>query len=400
MKYFRRRFMTTFNRFFMLTSALILTSSILSAQGTKKPKPKEIAPAVQIYFDLNKSALKKAEKAKLDKLVEDLKSKEEYRIWLTGHTDSLGNDAYNMELSASRVDEVYDYLIGLGVDSVVLKKNYFGSSKPREGNSDEEKRAKNRRVEITIYEKEKEVKPPPPPPVVKDTCGRDTSVFIGKGVQVKMNICEYTARCQSNPMGCITVSRLNTVDEILNGEVPLATSKGEGFIWGGIFDFKMKGDSCLKKPASFTFTVDPESYKRARLMAQKAKNSNLEPDKGTRLTVNRTKTEMKITMPISCPGKVYCAANAGRSKTAKFKDKTGKIASIYVVSENPVTIIPATKTGKFWFVNYKDVPDAKLVLKLNDDEETLISDISLSKVRKTKKPGELRKKYKIKQKHF
>lgn len=391
--------MTGKYRVFLAAASFLFVLGI-QAQGGKSPQPKEIAPAVQIYFDLNKSVLKKSEKAKLDKLIEDLKKKSEFRIWLTGHTDSLGNDAYNMELSAARVDEVYEYLRAAGLDSGVLKKNYFGRSKPREGNEDEEKRSKNRRVEITIYEKEKVVPPPPPKKVIKDTCGRDTTVFIGRGVAVKMNICEYTARCNSNPMGCMTVSRLSTVEEILSAGVPVATTKGEGFVWGGAFIFKMSGDSCLKKPAYFTYSLDPENYKRARLVAQVPKNGHMELDRATRVNINRTKTEMSVTAPYSCPGTIYIAGNAGRSKVAKFKDKTGTIGQLYVVSESPVTIIPATKKGKNWYVSYKEIPDAKIVIRPKGDDDALIYDIDLNKIRKTKKQGELRKKYKIKAKHI
>ncbi|MEY4003886.1 MAG: hypothetical protein RIT07_1928, partial [Bacteroidota bacterium] len=139
----------------------LLFSSTAWAQPTKpkpavprtavnKPKPpKEIAPAVQIYFDFNKSNIKKSEVAKLEKLLEDLKSKREYKMMLTGHTDSTGNDDYNMQLSQRRVDEVYDWLMEKDVYTSVVGRVYFGRSKPREKNEgDEEKKSKNRRVEI------------------------------------------------------------------------------------------------------------------------------------------------------------------------------------------------------------------------------------------------------------
>ncbi|MEY4111266.1 MAG: hypothetical protein RLZZ46_1622, partial [Bacteroidota bacterium] len=133
--------------------------------GNKPKPPKEIAPAVQIYFDFNKSALKKSEIEKLEKLLEDLKSKKEYKMMLTGHTDSTGNDDYNMQLSQRRVDEVYDWLMEKEIDTSVVGRVYFGRSKPREKNEgDEEKKAKNRRVEITIIEKPAPPPPPPPPP--------------------------------------------------------------------------------------------------------------------------------------------------------------------------------------------------------------------------------------------
>ncbi|MCC7297831.1 MAG: OmpA family protein [Bacteroidia bacterium] len=384
----------------MALITLLLAGTAVFAQTGKSKPPKEIAPAVQIYFDLNKSKLKKSEIAKLEKLLLDLKSKSEYRILLTGHTDSLGNDAYNLELSASRVDEVYDWLRTAGVDSVVLRKNYYGRSRPREGNADEEKRSKNRRVEITIYEKEKVVPPPAPPVVVKDTCGRDTMVFVGEGVSIKMNICEYTMRCKGNPRGCISVDRLTTLDEIFNNGTPLKTAKGEGFIWGGIINCKFAGDSCLSKPSSISFTVDAEMYKRAKLMALKAKGDNLEPDKATKITTTKSKDKITVTIPVKCSGTAFVASNAGRSKVAKFKDKTGTIANIYVVASDPTIIIPATKVGKFWIVNYKEVEGAKIIVKLNNDDETVISDIDVNSIRKTKKKGELRKKYKVKAKHL
>lgn len=391
--------MTQKSRLVLLFFAFI-ASTTLFGQGTGKKGPKEIAPAVQIYFDLNKSNLKKAEIAKLEKLIQDLKSKNEYRVLLTGHTDSLGNDAYNLELSGARVDEVYDWLIENGMDSAVLKKNYYGRSRPREGNEVEEKRAKNRRVEITIYEKEKVAPPPPPVVVVKDTCGRDTTIFIGQGIAMKMNICEYTARCQGNPMGCITIERMTSLDDIFNSGMPLGTSKGEGFMWSSIIKCGFKGDSCLQKPASISYTIDAETYKKARFTAQKAKNGSLEPDKNKKITVSKTKNKMTVTVPITCAGTTLVASNAGRSKVAKFKDKTGKIDQIYVVSADPVVIIPATKSGKFWYVNYKEVPDAKLIIVMKDEDVPPIMDLDTNTVRKTKKKGELRKKYKIKTKHL
>jgi hypothetical protein len=97
-------------------------------------------------------------------------------MMLTGHTDSTGNDDYNMQLSQRRVDEVYDWLMEKDVDTSVVGRVYFGRSKPREKNEgDEEKKSKNRRVEITIIEKPAPPPPPPPPPP-KDTCVKDTTV--------------------------------------------------------------------------------------------------------------------------------------------------------------------------------------------------------------------------------
>ncbi len=365
----------------------------------KPGKPKEIAPAVQIYFDLNKAAVKKAEKAKLDKLIEDLKSKKEFKVLLTGHTDSLGSNAYNEELSQSRVDNVYDYLLEMGLDSAIMEKHYYGASKPREGNDDEEKRAKNRRVEITIIEKPKPVEKPKPKPVVKDTCNHDTTVFIGSGMSITMNVCEFHKMCRGKGAECITVDRKTTLDEIFESGVALKTQKGEGFNWAGIFDIKFPSDSCLKNGASYTFTLDLETYKKAKLNAFVDKNGYLELDKATKIRIVKTKTEVKITVPVKCSGVKVIAGTAGKGKVAKIKDKTGKIETMYVVSDNPNTILPCTKKGKFWYVNYSSIQDPKLYVMLQNGE-TMITNIDLNTIRKTKKKGELRKKYKVKTKHL
>jgi hypothetical protein len=113
----------------------------------------------------------------------------------------------------------------------------------------------------------------------------------------------------------------------------------------------------------------------------------------------KTKSDIKVTIPVKCPGAVNLCGTAGKSKATAFKDKSGKIQDIYVVTSEPATIIPAVKKGSKWFLNYNKVSDAKLYIRLTDGE-TVIKDIALSSVKKSKKPGELRKKYKIKAKHI
>lgn len=367
--------------------------------GSKPKPPKEIAPAVQIYFDFNKSTLKKSEVEKLEKLLEDLKSKREYKMMLTGHTDSTGNDDYNLQLSQRRVDEVYDWLMEKDIDTSVVGRVYFGRSKPREKNEgDEEKKAKNRRVEITIIEKPAPPPPPPPPPP-KDTCVKDTTVFIGQGVSITLNRCDFFRMCR-NSNGCVTIDRKSELEEIFESGTPLRTMKGDGFNWAGIYNIKMAGDTCLKKPASFSVSLDLETYKKAKLSVYKAKGEDyLEQDKSVRVTMAKTKESMKVTIPLKCPGQVNLCGVTGKSKVAAFKDKSFKVKDIYVVSYEPPTIIPATKKGSKWYVNYGSVQDGKLFVVLNDGE-TVVKDIDLNGIRKTKTKGELRKKYKIKAKHI
>jgi outer membrane protein OmpA-like peptidoglycan-associated protein len=74
----------------------------------------------------------------------------ELRFTIEGHTDNVGSDATNSELSLRRALSVRDYLIGLGVAASRIDVDGYGPSRPVADNSTVQGRARNRRVEIVI----------------------------------------------------------------------------------------------------------------------------------------------------------------------------------------------------------------------------------------------------------
>ena len=74
----------------------------------------------------------------------------ELRFTIEGHTDNVGSDATNSELSLRRALSVRDYLIGLGVSAARIDVDGYGPSRPVADNSTVDGRARNRRVEIVI----------------------------------------------------------------------------------------------------------------------------------------------------------------------------------------------------------------------------------------------------------
>jgi outer membrane protein OmpA-like peptidoglycan-associated protein len=86
----------------------------------------------------------------LDKLADMMNANKDIKILISGHTDNVGNAAYNLDLSGKRVKSVAAYLQTKGIDSSRLKSQGFGSSKPIADNNTEEGKQKNRRVEVTI----------------------------------------------------------------------------------------------------------------------------------------------------------------------------------------------------------------------------------------------------------
>ena len=67
-----------------------------------------------------------------------------------GHTDSVGNDAYNQKLSVRRAEAVKAFLVSKGIEKNRVYTEGKGEKQPVADNKTAEGRAKNRRVEIEV----------------------------------------------------------------------------------------------------------------------------------------------------------------------------------------------------------------------------------------------------------
>lgn len=108
-----------------------------------------------LKFNFNSYELEPTMKSNLDDLAKTLNKYDDTDILIEGHTDSSGEDAYNMTLSNERADNVRDYLKSKGVKSGRIETKGYGESQPLESNDSEAGRAKNRRVEVAIYANKK-----------------------------------------------------------------------------------------------------------------------------------------------------------------------------------------------------------------------------------------------------
>jgi outer membrane protein OmpA-like peptidoglycan-associated protein len=79
-----------------------------------------------------------------------MKKQEKYQLLISGHTDNVGNDALNLELSRKRSEAVKTFLIGQGVRADRLTTEWFGETKPVADNATPEGRDRNRRVEMKV----------------------------------------------------------------------------------------------------------------------------------------------------------------------------------------------------------------------------------------------------------
>jgi OOP family OmpA-OmpF porin len=109
---------------------------------------KRVVLAADSLFDFDKATLKIEGKAALSDLAGKLRKED--RLVVTGHTDQIGSDAYNLRLSRRRANAVKKQLMALGLASNQIETRAKGEREPVASNATDQGRAANRRVEIKI----------------------------------------------------------------------------------------------------------------------------------------------------------------------------------------------------------------------------------------------------------
>lgn len=121
------------------------------------PAPAAKAPAsvrqsvviqADALFDFDKSVVRPDGKKSIDEALAKLQGVSLEMVIATGHTDSIGTDAYNQKLSERRAAAVKDYLVSKGIPSAKITTIGKGETQPVATNKTKEGRQKNRRVDI------------------------------------------------------------------------------------------------------------------------------------------------------------------------------------------------------------------------------------------------------------
>lgn len=103
-----------------------------------------------VLFDFDKYDLTAEAIVVLDQVAEILKQHPDTPVWVEGHTDNWGSDAYNQKLSENRANTVVNYLVGKGIPAANLSPIGYGESRPITDNSTAELRHRNRRIEFRL----------------------------------------------------------------------------------------------------------------------------------------------------------------------------------------------------------------------------------------------------------
>jgi outer membrane protein OmpA-like peptidoglycan-associated protein len=106
-----------------------------------------------IYFAFNKATIKPVSYPLLNEVAQALKDNPSIKVEIGGHTDSVGNDKFNLKLSQNRAAAVRTYLIKQGIDSSRMTAKGYGENVPIADNRTADGRSQNRRVEFVITER-------------------------------------------------------------------------------------------------------------------------------------------------------------------------------------------------------------------------------------------------------
>jgi OOP family OmpA-OmpF porin len=123
---------------------------VAPAPAPRAPASVRAAVVIQAdaLFDFDKSVVRPDGKRSIDEALEKVRGTDLEMVIATGHTDSIGTDAYNQKLSERRAQAVKDYLVSKGIPASKITTIGKGESQPVATNKTAEGRQKNRRVDI------------------------------------------------------------------------------------------------------------------------------------------------------------------------------------------------------------------------------------------------------------
>jgi outer membrane protein OmpA-like peptidoglycan-associated protein len=104
-----------------------------------------------LLFEFNSDVVKGSAQSNLTTLAKSLEQYPKSNLLIVGHTDSVGTNTYNEDLSRRRSQSAANYLVGQGVARARLQTTGLGETEPVDPGNSQAAMGKNRRVEVAIY---------------------------------------------------------------------------------------------------------------------------------------------------------------------------------------------------------------------------------------------------------
>jgi len=143
-----------------VTGYLVCQDEPQPAPPVEEPAPEPVAPKPlpekiilnAVQFDFDKAVIKDEYAPVLDAAAGVLKEHGDRQVVITGHTCSIGAEAYNQKLSERRAAAVKTYLVDKGIEASRLTTRGAGESMPVADNTNREGRMMNRRAELEVMD--------------------------------------------------------------------------------------------------------------------------------------------------------------------------------------------------------------------------------------------------------
>ncbi len=103
-----------------------------------------------LYFERNTTKLTHESNDLLSGVRKTIKSRNSNEVYVVGHTDLVGTEAYNASLSSRRANHVRDLLVSSGIKPKTLFVSSYGKARPLVPTKDQVPEPRNRRVEVIV----------------------------------------------------------------------------------------------------------------------------------------------------------------------------------------------------------------------------------------------------------
>jgi outer membrane protein OmpA-like peptidoglycan-associated protein len=103
-----------------------------------------------LYFEHDTAKLTHESKDLFPEILRTIKNRKSNEVYVVGHTDLVGTEAYNIELSSRRANHLRDLLVSSGIKPSALFVSFYGKARPLVPTKDEIPEPRNRRVEVIV----------------------------------------------------------------------------------------------------------------------------------------------------------------------------------------------------------------------------------------------------------
>jgi outer membrane protein OmpA-like peptidoglycan-associated protein len=114
------------------------------------PDPASRFVLIILYFESDTTKLTHESKDLVAEILSTIKSRRSDEVYVVGHTDLVGKEAYNTGLSSRRANYVRDLLVSSGIKPDAVFVSFYGKARPLVLTQDEVPEPRNRRVEVIV----------------------------------------------------------------------------------------------------------------------------------------------------------------------------------------------------------------------------------------------------------